>query len=56
MKSKMTILPPEELEKKRALEFLALSTTEKFDAALNLMKISQEIRESRKKTIINPKK
>ena len=50
----MTILPPEELEKKRALEFLALSAAEKFEVALKLMKVSYEIRESRKKITNKP--
>jgi hypothetical protein len=51
-KGKMIILPPEELEKKRALEFLALSPTEKFYAAMRLMTISYQIRESMRKNLI----
>lgn len=44
----MNILPPEELEKKRALEFLALSPTEKFEILMKRIKDCYEIRESRK--------
>ena len=55
-KGKMTILPPEELEKKRALEFLALSSTEKFYAVMRLMTISYQIRESMRNNPLKPAK
>lgn len=55
-KGKLTILPPEELEKKRALEFLALSSTEKFYSAMRLMTISYQIRESIKKNPLKQSK
>ena len=42
----MTILPPEKLEKKRALEFLALTPTEKFYAAMRLITVAYQIRQS----------
>jgi hypothetical protein len=39
---------PECVERKRALEFLALSPTEKYDALINLIKITNEVREAGK--------
>jgi hypothetical protein len=48
MKGSMTILPPEELEKKRALEFLALSPTEKFYAAMRLITMANLVWEAGK--------
>ena len=43
-KSALNIGEPEVLEKKRALEFLALSPTEKYYVIMNLIKVSYEIR------------
>ena len=37
---------PETLEKKHALEYLALSPTEKFRVLMNLIEISYEIRKA----------
>jgi hypothetical protein len=36
----------ESIERKRALEFLALSPTEKYDALINLIRITNEVREA----------
>jgi hypothetical protein len=38
----------ESIERNRALEFLALSPTEKYDALINLIKITTEVREAGK--------
>jgi hypothetical protein len=49
MKKEQTSHPtPEAIERKRALEFLALSPTEKYDALINLIKITNEVREAGK--------
>jgi hypothetical protein len=51
MDSEQTSHPtPEAIARKRALEFLALSPTEKYDALISLIKITNEIRQSRKAT------
>jgi hypothetical protein len=48
-KETMHILPPEEMERKRALEFLALTPTQKYDALIKLIEITNEIREAGQK-------
>jgi hypothetical protein len=55
-KEPLTILSPEEIERKRALEFLALSPTERFYSAMRLMTISYQIRESIRKNPLKPAK
>ncbi|MCW3124698.1 MAG: hypothetical protein JWO03_356 [Bacteroidetes bacterium] len=47
-KEKLIILPPEEIARRRALEFLALSPTEKYDALIKLIEISNEVKEAGK--------
>ena len=44
----LTIADPETIARKRALEFLALSPTQKFESMLRLIKISYEVRQSNK--------
>ncbi len=44
MKSTLNTGKPEELERKHALEFLALSPTEKYRAIMNLIQVNYEIR------------
>ena len=51
-KEQITSLALEAIERKSALEFLALSPTEKFYAAMRLMTISYQIRESMRKNPI----
>ena len=46
MNTKFPYADPATIEKKRALEFLALSPTDKFNALMQLIKISYEIRQS----------
>jgi hypothetical protein len=47
MKKEQTIShSPESIEKKRALDFLALSPTEKYDALIKLIQITNEVREA----------
>jgi len=48
MDKKFPYADPMEIEKKRALEFLALSPTERFNALIQLIKINYEIRRSNK--------
>jgi hypothetical protein len=50
VQKRFTYADPETIAKKRALEFIALSPTEKFNSLIKLIKISYEIRESRHKS------
>lgn len=45
---KFSYATPEENEKRRALEYMALSPTEKYYALMKLIKINYEIRQSNK--------
>ena len=46
--TKMHYGNPDEKEKLRALEFLALTPTQKFDALMQLIAISYEVRQAKK--------
>jgi hypothetical protein len=48
MEKKFPYGKPEEIEKKRALEFMALSLTEKYESLMKLIKINYEVRMSNK--------
>lgn len=48
MDSKFSYASPEENEKRRALEYMALSPTEKYYALMKLIQINYEIRQSNK--------
>jgi hypothetical protein len=48
MKSNMSYGDPEALAKKRALEHMALTPLERYEALMHLIKLNYEIRESKK--------